>query len=179
MTEVGESLTEFYAAAGDWEGKRVLIAGGLGFIGSNLAQNLVKKGAQVTLVDCLQPEYGGNEFNIASVRGQVVVHLADLRDREIVNDVVREQDFLFNLAGQTAHLDSMRKPQTDLEMNCRAQLSLLEACGKQSGNQDCFCQHPADLWRSPVRARGRETPAGTRGCKWREQIGGRELSPRV
>ena len=128
MTEVGESLTEFQAAAGDWEGKRVLIAGGLGFIGSNLAENLVKRSARVTLVDCLQPEYGGNEFNIASVRGQVVVHLADLRDREIVNDVVREQDFLFNLAGQTAHLDSMRKPQTDLEMNCRAQLSLLEAC---------------------------------------------------
>jgi UDP-glucose 4-epimerase len=120
------------AASGQWRGKRVLIAGGLGFIGSNLAHRLVRAGAIVSLIDCLRPEYGGNHFNIAEVRNEVSVHLVDLRETSTVCSLVRHQDILFNLAGQTSHLDSMRDPQADLEMNCRAQLSLLEACWQEN-----------------------------------------------
>jgi len=115
-----------------WKERRVLIAGGLGFIGSNLARQLVQEGARVTLIDCLRPEYGGNHFNIADIRDQTAVHVADLRETEAMRELVRKQDFLFNLAGQTSHLDSMRDPQTDLEMNCRAQLSLLEVCRQEN-----------------------------------------------
>jgi UDP-glucose 4-epimerase len=111
-----------------WAEKRVLIAGGLGFIGSNLAHQLIEAGAVVSLIDCLRPEYGGNEFNIEGIRDRVMVKVADLREFGTVAELVRAQDFLFNLAGQTSHLDSMRDPWTDMEMNFRAQLSLLEAC---------------------------------------------------
>jgi UDP-glucose 4-epimerase len=111
-----------------WRGKRVLIAGGLGFIGSNLAHRLVHHGAIVTLVDSLQPEYGGNRFNIAPICKDVSVHVIDLRETAALRPLVNEQEVLFNLAGQTSHLDSMHDPQTDLEMNCRAHLSLLEVC---------------------------------------------------
>ncbi len=111
-----------------WEGKRALIAGGLGFIGSNLARHLVETGAQVTLVDCLRPEYGGNHFNVADLRERLAIHVLDLRETPALRKLVRGQDYVFNLAGQTSHLDSMRDPESDLEMNCRAQLSLLEAC---------------------------------------------------
>jgi UDP-glucose 4-epimerase len=106
----------------------VLITGGLGFIGSNLAHRLVELGAHVTLVDSLVPQYGGNLFNIAPIADRVRVNIADVRDRFSIAYLVQGQDYLFNLAGQTSHLDSMRDPETDLEINCRAQLSILEAC---------------------------------------------------
>ncbi|MBP6508187.1 MAG: NAD-dependent epimerase/dehydratase family protein [Opitutaceae bacterium] len=111
-----------------YAGKQVLITGGLGFIGSNLARALVKLGAKVTVVDCLIPEYGGNVRNLAGVKRNLHVNIADVRDRHSMPQFVRGQDFLFNLAGQTSHMDSMTDPQTDLEINCRAQLSILEAC---------------------------------------------------
>lgn len=109
-------------------GKRVLITGGLGFIGSNLARELVALGAKVAVVDSLIPEYGGNRRNLAGVASQVKVHIADVRDWPKLPRLVRGQDFLFNLAGQTSHMDSMTDPQTDLDINCRAQLAILEAC---------------------------------------------------
>jgi UDP-glucose 4-epimerase len=109
-------------------GKRVLITGGLGFIGSNLARALVALGARVSIVDSLVPEYGGNRRNLAGIAGRVKVHVADVRDWPRLPDLVRGQDFLFNLAGQTSHMDSMTDPQTDLDINCRAQLAILEAC---------------------------------------------------
>jgi UDP-glucose 4-epimerase len=108
--------------------KHILITGGLGFIGSNLAQRLVDLGARVTLVDSLIPEYGGNLFNIAGIEDQVQVNISDVRDRHGMRYLVQGQDYLFNLAGQTSHLDSMQDPDTDLDINCRAQLSILEAC---------------------------------------------------
>ncbi len=111
-----------------WVGKRVLVAGGLGFIGANLAHRLVAEGAVVTLLDCLRPEYGGNRFNISEICDRVAVQVMDLRASATVRESVQGQDFVFNLAGQTSHLDSMRDPELDLEMNCRAQLSLLQAC---------------------------------------------------
>jgi UDP-glucose 4-epimerase len=108
----------------------VLITGGLGFIGSNLARRLLNLGASVTLVDSLIPEYGGNLFNIAGIEDQVRVNFSDVRDEHSTRYLVQGQDYLFNLAGQTSHLDSMENPSVDLEINCRAQLSILEACRK-------------------------------------------------
>lgn len=115
-----------------FEGKRVLITGGLGFIGSNLARRLVELGAEVLLVDSLIPDYGGNLFNIHGIKDRVRVNIADVRDEHSMNYLVRGQDFLFNLAGQVSHIDSMRDPYTDLEINCRSQLSILEACRKNN-----------------------------------------------
>ena len=108
--------------------KRVLVTGGLGFIGSNLVRALVKLGAVVTVVDSLIPEYGGNLHNLDGVEVNVRVNISDVRDSHSLPHFVRGQDFLFNLAGQTSHMDSMTDPQTDLEINARAQLSILEAC---------------------------------------------------
>jgi len=111
-----------------YAGRRVLVTGGLGFIGSNLARELVALGAQVTIVDALIPDYGGNRFNIDGLDDRVNVLIADVRDAGAVSAAVRGQDVIFNLAGQVSHIDSMRDPHTDLDINCHAQLSLLEAC---------------------------------------------------
>lgn len=111
-----------------YSGKRVLITGGLGFIGSNLARTLIDLGAHVSVVDSLVPEYGGNRRNLAGVASQVKIHVADVRDWPRLPSLVEGQDVLFNLAGQTSHMDSMTDPQTDLDINCRAQLAILEAC---------------------------------------------------
>jgi UDP-glucose 4-epimerase len=108
--------------------RRVLITGGLGFIGSTLARELVDAGSEVTLVDSLIPEYGGNLANIAGLEDRVRVNISDVRDVHSFRTLIRGQDFLFNLAGQTSHLDSMTDPYTDLEINGRSQLSILEAC---------------------------------------------------
>lgn len=112
--------------------KRVLVTGGLGFIGSNLTRALVELGARVTVVDCLEPNYGGNRRNLAGVAREVKIHIADVREFSRLPRLVRGQDFLFNLAGQTSHMDSMTDPQTDLDINCRAQLEILEACRKSN-----------------------------------------------
>lgn len=112
--------------------RSVLVTGGLGFIGSNLALRLVRLGARVTLVDSLIPEYGGSLFNIEPVRDRVEVNIADVRDEFSMDYLVRGRDVLFNLAGQTSHLDSMQNPYVDLDINCRAQLSILEACRKNN-----------------------------------------------
>lgn len=112
----------------NWSGRNVLVTGGLGFIGSNLARRLVGLGARVTLVDSLIPEYGGNFRNIADIRDDVTVNISDVRDRHGFRALVKDQDVLFNLAGQTSHQDSMSDPFTDLDINCVAQLSILESC---------------------------------------------------
>jgi UDP-glucose 4-epimerase len=111
-----------------YRGRRVMITGGLGFIGSNLARQLVDLGANVLIVDALQPEYGGNLFNISDVADRVRVNIADVRMQSTIGVLAKGQDVIFNLAGQVSHIDSMRDPYTDLEINCRAQLSILEAC---------------------------------------------------
>jgi UDP-glucose 4-epimerase len=113
---------------GKFAGKRVLITGGLGFIGSNLAMRLIEQGAHVLLVDSLIPEYGGNLFNIEPIKDRVRVNISDVREVNATNYLVCGQDYLFNLAGQVSHIDSMQDPYTDLEINCRSQLSILEAC---------------------------------------------------
>jgi len=115
-----------------FSGARVLVTGGLGFIGSALGRRLTDLGADVLLVDSLIPEYGGNLFNIAGYENRLKVNIADVRDEFSMDHLVQGRDFLFNLAGQNSHLDSMRDPYTDLDINCRAQLSILEACRKNN-----------------------------------------------
>ncbi|MFM7230014.1 MAG: NAD-dependent epimerase/dehydratase family protein [Cyanobacteriota bacterium] len=105
----------------------VLITGGLGFIGSNLARRLVQERHRVTLIDSLIPEYGGNFANIADIRDEVAVNISDVRDPFATRELLKGVDWLFNLAGQTSHADSMTDPLTDLDINSKAQLSLLEA----------------------------------------------------
>lgn len=112
----------------EFGGKQVLITGGLGFIGSNLARRLVHEGADVTLVDSLIPTYGGNPFNVSGIEDRVRTNVADVRDPYSMAYLVQGQDYLFNLAGQTSHMDSMQDPFADLDINCRAQLSILESC---------------------------------------------------
>lgn len=112
--------------------RRVLITGGLGFIGSSLAHRLVGLGAEVVLVDSLVPEYGGNLFNVEGIQDRVRINISDVRDEHSIAYLVQGQDYLFNLAGQTSHMDSMADPFADLEINCRAQLSILEACRKHN-----------------------------------------------
>jgi UDP-glucose 4-epimerase len=111
-----------------YRGRRVLITGGLGFIGSNLARRLVDLGANVLLVDSLIPEYGGNLFNIDGLAERLRVNIADVRQQSTMNYLVRDRDLIFNLAGQVSHIDSLRDPYSDLEINCRSQLTILEAC---------------------------------------------------
>src|SRR5688572_17570134 len=104
-----------------YRGRRVLVTGGIGFIGSNLVRRLVDLGANVLLVDSMIPDYGGNLFNIAGIEDRVRVNLGDIRNGSIMDVLVREQQVIFNLAGQVSHIDSMRDPYTDLDINCRAQ----------------------------------------------------------
>lgn len=115
-------------AAAGFAGKRVLITGGLGFIGSNIARRLVQHDAQVLLVDSLIPEYGGNLYNIAGIEDRVTVNISDVRDQFAMNHLVKGHDVMFNLAGTLSHTDSMADPFTDLEINCKSQLSILESC---------------------------------------------------
>lgn len=112
----------------NYQGKHVLITGGLGFIGSNLAKALVGYGAYVTVVDSLIPQYGGNPFNIDGFADRLTVNVCDVRDPFAMAYLLQGKDYLFNLAGQTSHMDSMTDPQTDLDINANAQLSILEAC---------------------------------------------------
>src|SRR5438876_7982438 len=111
-----------------FSGANVLVTGGLGFIGSSLTRQLVALQAKVTLVDSLIPEYGGNLFNIHAFRDKGSIELADVRDTKAMAALIKKRDFLFNLAGQTSHLDSMADPLTDLNINTAAQLHILEAC---------------------------------------------------
>ena len=111
-----------------YRGRRVMVTGGLGFIGSNLARRLVALGADILLVDSLIDDYGGHLFNIDGIESQVRVNIADIRQATTMNYLVRDREVIFNLAGQVSHIDSMRDPYTDLEINCRSQLTLLEAC---------------------------------------------------
>jgi len=111
-----------------YRGQRVMVTGGLGFIGSNLARSLVELGADILLVDSLIDDYGGNLFNIDGIADRVRVNVADIRQQSTMNYLVRDRAVIFNLAGQVSHIDSMRDPYTDLEINCRSQLTLLEAC---------------------------------------------------
>ncbi len=124
----GDRATGLHEYHDQFRDKQVLVTGGLGFIGSNLAHRLAELGAQVLIVDSLVPDYGGNLFNVAGIEDKVQINIADVRDRSSMDYLVQGQAYLFNLAGQVSHLDSMKDPFTDLEINCRSQLSILESC---------------------------------------------------
>lgn len=132
-----------------YSGKNILITGGLGFIGSRLAKSLVEQNADVTLVDSLIPCYGGNLFNIHGIGDQVTVNICDIRDRFAMEHLIQKKDYLFNLAGQTSHLDSMLDPQTDLDINSSAQLSILEACRKTNSDIKILFASTRQLYGKP------------------------------
>jgi UDP-glucose 4-epimerase len=134
-----------------FSGKRVLITGGLGFIGSNLARRLVDDGASVVVVDSLVPEYGGLLYNVSGIEDRVTVNISDVRDEHSVRVLVRDQDVVFNLAGQTSHLDSMTDPYTDLEINARSQLSILEACRHENPDAKIVFASTRQIYGRPQR----------------------------
>jgi UDP-glucose 4-epimerase len=109
-------------------GTRCLITGGMGFLGSNLAIALVARGAHVTIADAMIPGYGGNLFNIAPVRDQVTVNFCDIRDVNVMNYLVKDQDFVFHLAGQVDHILSLSDPFPDIDMNIKGTAIVMEAC---------------------------------------------------
>jgi UDP-glucose 4-epimerase len=115
-----------------YRNRRVMVTGGLGFIGSNLVRQLAAAGADILIVDSLFPDYGGNRFNIDGLEDRVRVNTVDVRDVRTMEVLVRDREIIFNLAGQVSHIDSMQDPYTDLEINCRAQLSMLEACRRHN-----------------------------------------------
>ena len=115
-----------------YQGRRVLITGGLGFIGSNLAIELQQCGARLTLVDSMIPAYGACIKNIEPIRDAVTVNFSDVRDQHSLPYLVRDQEVIFSLAGQVSHIDSMHEPLVDLDINCRSQLSLLECCRREN-----------------------------------------------
>ena len=109
---------------------KVLVAGGCGLIGSWLAARMVEWGAAVTIVDSLDPRFGGNPRNIARIRDHANLVIADIRDANVVERLVRHKDYIFNVAGQSGHVGSMSDPILDLEINAKASLTLLESCRK-------------------------------------------------
>ena len=110
--------------------KSILITGGLGFIGSNLAIRLVELGADVTLLDAMIPGHGGNLFNIETIKDDVVVNFSDIRDEHSMNYIVRGKDYIFHLAGQNDHVLSQTDPYPDIDINVKGSVVLLEACRK-------------------------------------------------
>ncbi|MDP7039250.1 MAG: NAD-dependent epimerase/dehydratase family protein [Myxococcota bacterium] len=129
--------------------KRVLITGGVGFIGSNLAERLVLQGAKVTLLDSMLPEYGAVLGNIEAFRNKVDVNFSDLRDAHSLKHLVQEHDYIFCLAGQVSHIDSMTDPLTDLAINCASQLNLLEACRHNNPNARLIFTSTRQLYGKP------------------------------
>lgn len=121
-------MSNYYA------GKRILITGGLGFIGSHLAVSLAQRGAKITIIDALLPTGGGKLSHVDSVRDSIDIQCVDLRDTDKIGPLVRDQSIIFSLAAQTSHIESMEDPMLDLELNGRSQLSLLEACRRENPN---------------------------------------------
>ena len=116
-----------------YTGSSVLITGGLGFIGSTLARQLVEMGGvDVSIIDAMIEGQGGNLFNIDGIESRVRVYHADLRDEAVAASLVMGKDYIFNLAGSSSHVDSVAHPQQDLESNCRAPLVLLDACRRRN-----------------------------------------------
>lgn len=112
----------------NWDKKNVVVFGGAGMIGSNISRLLVERGANVTVVDAMLPLYGGNLFNLVGIRDKICFIKGDIRDPELVNNVVKKQDIIFNLAAQVSYVRSNKEPILDLDINCRGIINILEAC---------------------------------------------------
>lgn len=126
MKNMSQTIINFFTD------KNVLITGGLGFIGSTLAIKLAEADANITIVDSLIPDYGGNLFNIDPIKDKININVSDVRDQNSMDYLIQDQDYLFNLAGTLSHIDSMKDPFTDLEINCVSQLRILESCRKNN-----------------------------------------------
>jgi UDP-glucose 4-epimerase len=129
----------------------VLITGGFGFIGSTLARRLCDQGAVVTVMDCLLPQFGGNRFNLQGYEERIRSHVFDLRDGSALESLLEGQEVIFNLAGQTSHMDSIRDPETDLAINVTAQLRLLERCRQVVPNVRLVYASTRQLYGRPQR----------------------------
>ena len=151
----------------NWRGKKVLILGGLGFIGSNLAIRLSREGAHITLVDSMLPQYGGNMKNIEPVKDKVIVNFSDIRDQHSMDYLVKDKEIIFSMAGQTSHIESMNDPYTDLDINCRSQISLLESCRKNNPDAKIVYASTRQLYGKPeylpVDEKHPENPADVNG----------------
>jgi nucleoside-diphosphate-sugar epimerase len=140
-----------------FSGARVLITGGLGFIGSNLARRMADLGAAVTVMDPLLPQMGGNPFNLDGYEDRVDVHSVDLRDRSGSAALLRGKDFVFNLAGQVSHLYSMEDPLSDLDINVLGQLTFLESCRRVSPKAKVVFAGTRQVYGPPRRLPVKET----------------------
>lgn len=118
-------MNQFYG------GRRVLVTGGLGFIGSNLALALNRLGARVRVVDARVPGCGANPHNLAPARGAIEVLEADIGDARAISPFLEDVEIVFNLAGEISHTGSMRNPGRDLGLNVTAQLGFLETCARE------------------------------------------------
>jgi UDP-glucose 4-epimerase len=136
---------------GFYRHRKALITGGLGFLGSNLAQRLVQCGADVTLLDSLAPYGGGSHYNISAVRHQVTLHVADMRDPVALADHVRDQACIFHLAGHASHTASMRDPRLDLDCNCAASLNLVETCRRHAPRAELLYTSTRQVYGRPQR----------------------------
>ena len=112
------------------DGKNILITGGLGFIGSTIAQKTVELGANVTVYDALMPQYGGNVANIEEIAKKIEVIKGDVRDFEALKEHVKNKDVIFHCAAQVSHVQSLSDPYLDIDINCRGTINLLEASRK-------------------------------------------------
>ena len=133
-----------------WQGRAVLVTGGLGFIGSNLARRLCDLGAEVTVLDSLMPQYGGHRFNLEGYTDRLRINLSDLRDCSSLEVLLEGKEVIFNLAGQTSHLDSMHDPETDLAINVTAQLRLLETCRRAAPQARLIYASTRQLYGRPL-----------------------------
>lgn len=110
-----------------YEGKRCLVTGGLGFIGSTLAIALVRAGARVTVVDNMLPNHGGNPFNVEPVEDRLAVNFGDILSESAMTYLVKGQDVIFHLAGQVSHVLSMSNPFPDIDINVKGTAVVMEA----------------------------------------------------
>ena len=140
-----------HAKFSEFKGRNILITGGLGFIGSNLARRLTTMDdVNITILDALFPDQGGNWYNIHGIENKVSVTVGDMGDRDVINHLVSGVDYIFNLAGNVSHLDSMNDPQRDLYLNCSSQLSLLEACRNFNPNVKIVYAGTRQVYGKPV-----------------------------
>ena len=147
----------------DFADKRVLITGGLGFIGSNLAIRLVELGSEVTLLDAMIPGHGGNLFNIEPIKDDVVVNFSDIRDEHSMNYIVRGKDYVFHLAGQNDHVLSQTDPYPDIDINVKGSVVLLEACRKLTDVRLVYTGTRGEYGSWPSCLPGEDTPINPKG----------------
>ena len=133
----------------DYKNSRVVITGGAGFIGSNLAIRLVNMGAKVTVIDSFLPGLGGNPYNLEGIVDKINLVRSDIGNLPVVSGIIKESDYVFNLAGNVSHQDSMRDPIFDNAINTGAQIGFLEACRKENPHLVIVFASTRQLYGSP------------------------------